>query len=204
MLEAANQTRLPRLRFLNPGWVLFNRGHVKAARAVMPRRAVGLPGSRSPASACWVAAQPRGGGCARGPVSTLSGMSGRERGWQVLLEWGSDWDCFWKGKAYDSSEVAQNATLNLWDAGNPSPNPGGDSWGPEGAFGGGDILVPCCVWGTCPMHPQESPLPCTVMWHQHSSVAVSFVSPKTTMTCLRDTVGTFLPTHPSVREKEKA
>lgn len=148
MLKIAKQTRMPRL-WLNPGWVLFSRGHVNAAQSIMPgywpRRAVGLPGSRSPASGRRVATQPCGGGYARGPVSTLSGVSGRERGWQMLLERGSGWGCFWKGKAYNPSEVAQNATFILWDPGNPSSSPGGDSWSLEGAFRGGDILMPCCV-----------------------------------------------------------
>lgn len=56
----------------------------------------------------------------------------------------------------------------------------------------------CWVWGMCPMHPGESLLPCIAMWHQHSTGTVCSVSHKSTLTCLRDTEGAFLPTHLSV------
>lgn len=59
---------MPRLCFLNPDWELFGRDHVKAVQSIKPgywpRRAVGLPGPWSPTSACWVAAEPCGRGCA--------------------------------------------------------------------------------------------------------------------------------------------
>lgn len=198
MLRTANQTRMPWLCFLNPGWVLFSRGRVKAAQSIMPGywpcRAVGLPGS--PASACCVAAQPCRGGR---PCLHLSVMTGRERGWQMLLEWDSDWSCFWKGKnlqPFGGGTKCSLDPLGLWE---PKLQPRtAELW--KELSEERTSWFPAVSEGPVPhIHRRASSL---TLWCSTSVARGSHLSVSQNQGSLRDVVGTSLPTHLSVREEE--